>query len=404
MKIWKIIFVACLMLLLCYTAAARVTVVTRANELRIDLVRYDPSPVQPGSVTELQFEVINLDDEPLTDLEIILVENYPFMIKTDTSTKFEALEPGEKAKFSYIVEVNPNVVEGTYRLSVQYESDKFGRVKSTPFNIDVLRGGSIMSTSVAVAMEDSALTVIEPGRSANVKFTVINSGNSAMQDVNVKLKLTGEDVPFAPLGMTTEKKIRLIEAGKEADVVFSLIALPDADAGVYKVPIDIKYYDEFGYLYNVTDLIGLVIGSEPKISLEIESTELTTSTKTGNLVLKIVNYGTTDIKFARVKLAESEDYEIISSSETYIGDIDSDDYETAEFRLKMLEKSADINVVLDYRDANNVDYSEEQSITINLYSPGELGIQQSKAWVWIVLILIAVGAYFGYKRYKKAKK
>jgi hypothetical protein len=261
-----------------------------------------------------------------------------------------------------------------------------------------------MSTSISVEQEDQAATAVEPGHSAKIKFKVQNSGSSAMQDVTVKLDLTGTDVPFAPLGMTAEKKIRTIAAGSEEEIIYTLIALPDAEAGVYKIPVTITYYDEQGYKYEADDLIGLVIGAQPKISIEIESTELTTKTKAGKIILKIVNYGTTDVKFMRLSLPKSTGYEIISSDSAYIGDIDSDDYETTEFRIKVLGESAEVKVLLEYKDANNNAYTEEKTVSMKLYSPSELGIKQSLTGLWIAIIIIVIAGYIAYRRFKKKKR
>ena len=66
----KILVLLALFLLLTSAAYARQTVVTSANEMKIDLLRYDPSPVQPGDTTDIWFEIINLKDVPMNDFDV----------------------------------------------------------------------------------------------------------------------------------------------------------------------------------------------------------------------------------------------------------------------------------------------------------------------------------------------
>ena len=392
------------MLVFCQAVVATQTIVTKANELRIDLVKYDPSPVQPGTSTTISFEVINLDDQELRNLEINLVESYPFTITSDKKVKISSIKAGEKATFSFQVDVNKDAIEGSYQLSLQYFSEKLSSATSSPFNVQVIKVSSGLETSIFVESSEESTAVIEPGQTANVKLRIDNPSASAIRDISVKLDLSATTTPFAPLGMTSEKNIDFIAVRSFGEVSYTLIASPDAEAGLYKVPVTISYYDAQGYAHNVEDIIGIVVGGQPELSLEIESTELTTKIDTGNLVLKIINGGTTDVKFMKIKLLKSEGLEIISQDTMYIGDVDSDDYETAEFRINMEEEEIKLVFELDYKDANNIAYSEKKVLNVKLYSPGQLGIATGSSWLWIIVLLLIVGGYFAWKRYKKKKK
>ena len=169
--------------------------------------------------------------------------------------------------------------------------------------------------------------------------------------------------------MTTEQKIKSIAAGSEASVIYKLIATPDAAAGVYKIPLKIKYYDEVGDFHNTSDIVGITVGAEPKLMVVLDSTELTKSNTKGKVVLKVINYGTTDVKFAMLKVLDGESFKKFTSGEHYIGNVDSDDYETVEFRVEANADSITIPVLLEYMDANNVQYSETQDVEITLYTP-----------------------------------
>ncbi|MFH1065006.1 MAG: hypothetical protein V1734_00685 [Nanoarchaeota archaeon] len=392
------------LLLLSTMAAARQTVVTKASEMKIDLLRYDPSPVLPGDTTDVWFEIINLKDVPINDFTVKFVEDYPFKLVSDKTMYFTRLDAGGKIQFKFTVQVNKNALEGANNVFIQYYSTTAGTITSEPFVVTVKRLGSIVSTSIGVKESEGEITRIAPGSIADVEVAIENTQDSVMKDVKVSMDLSATTMPFAPAGMTTEQKIRQINPGSKETVTYKLVVLPDAAAGVYKIPLTIKYYDETGQLYNISDVIGIMVGAEPKISVALDSTELTKSTKTGKLVLKVVNYGTEDIKFARLMVDAGSGFSLLSSAETYIGNVDSDDYETAEFRVTVSSDKFSMPVTLNYMDSNNKEYTEQQDVVITLYTPKELGIKSSSTWLYFVVLVVIIGAYIGYRKYKSRKQ
>jgi hypothetical protein len=124
-----------------------------------------------------------------------------------------------------------------------------------------------------------------------------------------------------------------------------------------------------------------------------------------------VNKGVTDIKLMNMKLMPSNKYRILSNDEVYIGNIDSDDYETADFKLfieKSKEKQIKVPVVLEYKDANNNDFKEAIELTLDLYSASEakkFGLKKGNGFVGnLVIAVIVVAGLFIYRKWRKHKK
>ena len=63
--------------------------------------------------------------------------------------------------------------------------------------------------------------------------------------------------------------------------------LPKADAGAYKVPIEITFIDGVGTEYTKSSIIGLVVGTEPDLSLVVSDSDIYSKGQIGNIVLKI---------------------------------------------------------------------------------------------------------------------
>ena len=109
-------------------------------------------------------------------------------------------------------------------------------------------------------------------------------------------------------------------------------------------------------------------------------------------------------------LKETEEFRIISSGEAYIGNIDSDDYETADFKIalnKVKGDEVDLPLSINYKDANNNDYDKDESVKLKIYSSSEakaLGLKEGNGFTGIFIIIVIVGAgFFFYRRWKKKK-
>jgi hypothetical protein len=404
----KVLFILMVLLLMTSVAATQ-TVISKSDEFRIDLNSYDPSPVQPGETSTLNFEITNLWDEDVDDLVITAVETFPFFLDdTPATVTIEDLDVGATVGFSFDISVNADVEDGFYTLSMSFESPKKDAVVSEEFTIYVQRVNRIVSaTSIDVQSSgvDAIPGVLEPGEIGTVKVVVENSADYLMEDVSVKMLLNSSSIPFAPIGSSAEKHIRSISSGSVEEVVFDIIALPDAEAGVYKVELEIKYYDELGTLYTREDLIGMVIGGVPEFHFEVRDNTLYSKGGSGDININIVNVGLTKVKFLSVEILESEDFEVLSEDHVYLGDVDPDDDESVAFSLDLSAKESTIvlPLVLNYRDANNVEYSEEVDFEF------ELAPKTNGGFPWgtlIFLIILVVVGYFAWKKkwFKKKKR
>ena len=404
----KVLFILMVLLLMISVAASQ-TVISKADEFRIDLNSYDPSPVQPGEMSTLNFEITNLEEGDISSLEITAVETFPFFLDdVSSSVVVSDLDSGVPVGFSFDISVNSDVEDGFYTLSLSYDSPLKGAVVSESFTIYVQRVNRIVSaTSVDVQSSgvDTIPGVLEPGEIGTVKVVVENSADYLMEDVSVKMVMNNTNVPFAPIGSSAEKHIRSISSGSVEEVVFDIIALPDAEAGVYKLDLEIEYYDELGTLYTRDDLIGLIVGGVPEFHYEVRENTLYSKKGSGDIGINIVNVGLTKVKFLSVEILESENFDILSEDHVYLGDVDPDDDESVSFSLDLNSNSEVITLplVLHYRDANNVEYTEDVDFEFDLAPKTNGGFP----WGTIIfLIIVGVVGYFAWKKkwFKKKKR
>lgn len=370
-----------------------------AAGLKITLLKYEPYPVEPGEHFTLWVNIENPGASDVSDATCTLELKYPFTMYSGNETKsYGILSPGKNAILKYELKVDENAVGGDHEIRIKCADS---RVSDTwVYKDEIIK----IQSRYGILNVKSAKTipeVVAPGEKAVLWITLENMADYLMSNINVKLNFT--DVDIAPYGEAAQKKIGSIDKRSAINVSFGIAPLPGASGGIYKVPISLTYTDVTGKNYSESSIISIEVGSEPEIYAIVDSTTMHLTKRTGEVIIKIVNPGLTDIRFLSVKLEKGKGFKIVSNDKAYIGDLDSDDYETAEFRIKTswLKREVILPLQLDYRDSSNNPYSEQVDLTLRIRSASELGLKTSKTW--LVVILLAAGAYLFY-RYRHKKK
>jgi len=378
------------------------------HDIDVTLVNHDPDPAEAGRYVTVRFKIENTGAETVQDIVVEILPKYPF-----------SLDPGESAVkqigsvrsrqlgdtgviVDYRLKVDENALEGDNEIELRYNAKNGGWIKLEPFDIEI-NPHDILISIVSV----EAPKMIKPGEVSKVDINLKNLALSFIKDIKVKLDL--RSVPFATIGSTNRKIIKQMGADSEATVSFNLMAEPDAESQLYKVPIEIEFLDRLGVVYTKNETVGLIVGAVPDLSVIIDDSQIYSSGGTGEVTIKITNKGVTDVKFLNIILGDGE-YQILSTKEVYVGNIDSDDYETADFEISLGKVKGDVilPLLVEYKDANNNEYSKDISLPLKLYSSSEAkaaGLKKGSNAVGIIIVLVIVGAgFFIYRRWRKKKK
>lgn len=385
-------------------------------------VNQDPDPVAPGENVEVRWKLENLGGEAVENVIVEVLPEYPFSLLSGESAIKKIGSVGSRqmgrtgAVVYYKLKVDENAVEGNNIIKIRYSPDNGLSWAMQTFYLRVQTKEAIIS------VEDVSLvpSEIAPGGEGFLDIKIKNMKNSYLKDVKVKLDFridtattTGyviTELPFTPIGSTNEKIIESM-AGKETkDVVFKLMADADAESKAYRVPLKISFSDELDKNFTQESIIGIVIGQKPDLVVNIDETDIYRSGTAGTITVKFTNKGASDIKFLYVELMDDDIVKAISPSGVYVGNIDSDDYESADFDVyvnKVKGKNVMIPLNLDYKDSANNDYSAVVNLNLDLYSSSEAkryGLVESSSKVGMFLmLLIVVGGYWFYckKKYKR---
>ena len=369
------------------------------EELRFDLARTDPSPLKPGSTFDIFFDVTNIESYTIRNLQVNLVDLFPFSAvgKNESAFIIDELKAGQTKSIKFRFQVNKNINEGTYQLALQYYSNRISAIVSKTFDV------SVRSTEVLVSTTKVRLNPekVMPGGTFGMEVDIVNSAKSAINDISVELVL--ENSPFISLGSSSEQKIRQLSQDAIATLNFKLIANPDAELKAYRVPLNIVYYDHLGLKYTRNSTIGITVYAKPEYSIDLESSDVYMRSQVGEITLSIANKGNSELKYLNLELISTKDYEVISNPKAYIGNLESDDFETATFKIyTKSSKPVQLKLKAYYKDTYNNDFADSMNVTLPLYSKWNaqgLGlVERSTAWLNIILVIAVL--IFLYKLYK----
>lgn len=253
---------------------------------------------------------------------------------------------------------------------------------------------------------DSAISnpqEVQPGEIFSLNLDIENNLNQTAENVVVSLDLS--KVPFAPYQSSSEVRIDHIHEEDNKEANFDLSAFSDAISGTYTIPVMVSYTGSNGT--ESLGLVSVIINAKPKIEISSEEAFLIKGTNE-KLTIKIVNSGLGDSKFLSVSMNPNKELQITSSNNIYIGNIDSNDFDTAEFNVFInanADSSVNIPVKLTYTDSRNNEITEEKTIILKAYSEKEalaLGlVQKNNTTLIIISIVSAIILFLVYRKIRK---
>ena len=370
-----------------------------APDIQISLQKQEPDPVEPGRMVKLRFSVENLGLNGVDNLVIEVLPEFPFSLypgekQRKVVGRLNGLSTDENAAFvEFKLLVDPAAVEGENELKLRYKYSGSGWIEPDAFEINVRTRDAILDVKV-----NSFPDPIPPGKKATLFFKLFNGADSAFENIKVSIGLDAS-VPFVPYGGILEKNLYRLEENSSKTISFEVVALPDAEAGAYKLPVNITFEDESGVLYSKSTYIGLLIGDAPDLMVLVDESDFKRLGSEGKVRLKFVNKGLTKIKLLSADLLEDNNgYEVISGKK-YIGTIDSDDYDSAEFVLIPLRKDISLKLQLSYYDANNGKYKKIIEVPLKITTKRRIGM-----YVFLAVVALCISTFVYFFKIRKKKK
>jgi len=408
-----LILILCMLILIgsVYAVKQSTQRLTDNHQIAVTIVNQEPDPAEPGRNFDVRFKFDNNGSGVARDIEVELLPEYPFSLDPGREALrfIGTLQSRQRGDVGIVVKyklrVDKNAVEGENDLKLRYRIDKGVWIEPEEFIVNVRTHDAILSIS-SFSFDKKTL---EPGDTATLKVEIVNDADSTLKDITANLDIG--NVPLIPIGSTNEVNVYRIDSQEKYILEFNFLVDPETKSGVFRVPLHITYSDDLGNKYFKNSTLGLVIGAEPDLSITLDDTEIFERGKVGEITIKVVNKGVTDTKFMNLKLMESPDYRILSTNEIYLGNIDSDDFETASFNVfvdKTRKNQILFPIEIEYMDINNNRFKDKINLNMNLYSSNDAkkyGLVNGNGFVgtFIVIIIVVLGLLY-YRRHRKKKK
>lgn len=124
---------------------------------------------------------------------------------------------------------------------------------------------------------------------------------------------------------------------------------------------------------------------------------------TRELTFEILNIEESDIQALTIEIPDQEGIQIKGANRKVVGDLDSNEYTSADFEAILPEGKTDINLNIIYTDSINVRREINKTVTFDSqYFTDRNGSQKKTPWFWI-MVIVAVVAWIVYRRIKKSK-
>ncbi len=244
----------------------------------------------------------------------------------------------------------------------------------------------------AIMVNSVNADALTPGSEGTVHITLENTLDETIKDVS--LNLIFEDTTFTPVG-SSEKSVDEIDDNDEERFTFRLRADNNIKPGNYEIPYILTYKEKGSSIFITSKgTFGLQVTGSPDLAFSLQINN-PVENQPGKITLKIVNKGFSEARFASARVVSS-DFVLLSEQEKYIGTIDSDDFETAEFNVLFDRNPANFKAIVDYKDFDNQDRSRMVNLPLTIYSENEalrLGIiQHNRSWLFfLAIVLIVIG-------------
>jgi hypothetical protein len=246
-----------------------------------------------------------------------------------------------------------------------------------------------------------------PGSYVEVLFQLNGIGSNCEDGVSVDLVL---EYPF--FLDNTESSTRSMKsstyAGEDYDsfwnTIYKIRIDENALEGDYEV--ELRYKEGIGSNWDDFSFSKFIINlDDARTDFEIHVDDH--NIKTRNLVFEILNTGNQDIEALTVEVPKQENIVVKGSNRNIVGDLDSNEYTTADFEA--IPTEGEINLLLYYTDSINERRVLEKTVYYDhsyfVDSMDNIEPNQSGTYVTIgIIVIIVVFLYLKRRKSKKKKK
>ena len=355
MKFWKLVVIVILI------SAFLSRNVLAAEPLIQATISVYPAQISPGNDGYIQLTLRNSGTLPANRIRVSSVSWDRMIIPYGTWIgDIGALGVGDSSISLYKFSVSNNASSGLYTVTfnIEYCQDSYCKTIN-PNAIITVQSPSVVELS---SIRPASLKL---GEKANITFTIANKGSSQIN--NVVFTWSSQGNVILPLGSDNRIIIPTINANSFYEIPVEVSVSPNALPGLYSLSISIQYQDKTGTSQNISSVAGIEIGGETDFDVSVQESTSTLTT------LAITNIGTTTAYSTVVRIPQQENFRVVGSSSSVLGNLNAGDYTLASFQILSTRNftqgtSRKLLVEIYYTDAVGIRRVVEKDVEIGLFS------------------------------------
>ncbi len=287
-----------------------------------------PADVYIGDTVSLS---VNLENKGLVNAankvkaELVISEHFEPVAVVDT---IETVSPGITQTVVFKFRVKPDTAPGIYSLPIRinYESVNTTMLKPQPEPIEDTK---VITLSVHKAQKNVDFrvepTVLFPGRKVDVKFTLVNTGDSPLSNLNFSWEESNKLI--LPIGSDNRRFLATLGPGEKKDLIFTVAVDPNIAPGVYSFDSTLSYNDESASTNTLASKIGFVVGGTTDMDVSLQETG------NGQVSLSIANIGSNNAQGVVVRIPEQPSFSTQGFDTAVLGNLNRGDFTIATFRI-----------------------------------------------------------------------
>lgn len=294
-----------------------------APNIVVTLLNQDPNPARAGDTVDLRFKVENTGDIAASNLNIELVQDYPFTVidgpavqKIDSLTAFQS--GNNYATLQYTVKIDKDAAEGTWQLQLKYINPAGGGSATPNFGISIVN-----KVFAQISAVDKAS--LEPGKETEMTFTISNAGSAPLQ--NMVFSWNDPEGVILPIYSSDTKYVKYLDAGQSVNVTYQVIADVKATAGLYQLNLNLKVESRNTTASTISTKTGVVVGGGTDFDVAFSESSA------GQTSLSLANIGNNPAQSVSVSVPRQAAFTVTGASSAIVGNLDKGDYTIVSFQI-----------------------------------------------------------------------
>lgn len=350
----------------------------------------DPTPITPGDTATVYVSVENTGTSQAKGIRLQYDGHRYFNLlkPSDEDRTVRLLGTEEDLTLAYDVTIPQDAKPGEYGL---------------PFTVSTANDNAVLETEATVTIKPDRPTLqittvstepspIRPGRDATVTVTLRNQGERSLTDIDVTMNVN--ETPFLSSGETNTKRQAAIPGEHAEQISFDVTTTPSTTSNVYKVPFTVTFTDDDGNTATKTVSTGVTVAADEALLTTMSDADITTSKRSGEVSVNIVNNGLSDIKLLTAELQEHPSYTARGQTTYYVGNIESDDFDVLTLNVDAHNNTLTVPLELSFRTAFNEEKTVMETVTYNVPQ----GDDSTSYTPYVIAVLVIAAGIWWYRR------